>query len=261
LKATYDEILLKTHKVNSFSEEDLLIYGVNAIPEAFAGLVSLTQKKKLEKGMNLLVDIGGGTTDIAFFTITEDDLPDIHSVHSLFKGLNFIYENIASASHESDIVKIQQMINQSNNRFNDFEDSISIYKKDLHKVVRHIINSIKESFLKSTKNNGLHLSHLNEALTGRPIIYSGGGSSFDALVDAIGSFSDPLKISKETLSISTLKTDVVDDNLFSILSTSYGLSIPLEEEIILTDVSDLFNHIETDKNSRGTEYDHGLTDY
>jgi hypothetical protein len=102
---------------------------------------------------------------------------------------------------------------------------------------------------------------LNEALLGRPIIYSGGGSTFNSLVDGIGSFSDTLKISKESLSISTLKSDIQDDNLFSILSTSYGLSIPLENEINLTDVSNLFDHIDTDKNDQGSEYDHGLTDY
>jgi hypothetical protein len=106
---------------------------------------------------------------------------------------------------------------------------------------------------------------LNEALLGRPIIYSGGGSTFDSLVEeGIGSFSDAKRISKESLSISTLKSDIQDDNLFSILSTSYGLSIPLEEdenEIILTDVSTLFDHIDTDKNDQGSGYDHGLTDY
>ena len=44
-----------------------MTFGIDALPEAYAGLVSLTQKRKLEKGMNLLVDIGGGTTDIAIF--------------------------------------------------------------------------------------------------------------------------------------------------------------------------------------------------
>jgi hypothetical protein len=261
LSATFNELLKETVKINSYSEDDIFTYGVNAIPEAYAGLVSLTQKKKLEKGMNLLVDIGGGTTDIAFFTITEDNLPDIHSVHSLFKGLNYIYENVASTSNESDIVKIQQIINTSHNRFEDFENSISLYKNDLQKVVRDIIGSIKASFIVSAKNNGLNIGHLNEAMLGRPIIYSGGGSTFDSLINGIGSFSDTLRISKESLSISTLKSDIQDDNLFSILSTSYGLSIPLENEINLTDVSNLFDHIDTDINDQGTEYDHGLTDY
>ena len=96
----------------------------------------------------------------------------------------------------------------------------------------------------------------------RPVIYSGGGSTFKELIGKVESFSDTLKINKEMLSITTLKSEIQDDNVFAILSTAYGLSIPLENEIILTDISEVFSHIISLSNQcDSSTYDHGLTDY
>jgi hypothetical protein len=262
LAATFEELLDSTEKITHFSEDDIAKYGVDALPEAYAGLVSLTQKKKLEKGMNLLVDIGGGTTDIAFFTITEENLPDIHSVYSLYKGLNFIYENVSSISEMADLPKIQRLIDNAHEKFKDFEEATLVYKTELQGVTRKIINSIKDSFINSTPNHRLHIGKLNQAMRSRPVIYSGGGSTFKELIGKVESFSDTLKINKEMLSITTLKSEIQDDNMFAILSTAYGLSIPLENEIILTDISEVFSHIISLSNQQDSStYDHGLTDY
>jgi hypothetical protein len=262
LAATYEELSNHTEKLTHFSEDDLFTYGIDALPEAYAGLISLTQKKKLEKGMNLLVDIGGGTTDIAFFTITEEDLPDIHSVHSLYKGLNFIYENVASNSDITDIVTIQKLMNNSQNNFGQFEEATLTYKSELQLVARNIIGSIKDSFVKSSSKHRLHIGKLKQAMLNRPVLFSGGGSTFKELVGKVESFSDAMKIDKEMLSITTLKSEIHDENMFSILSTAYGLSIPLENEIVLTDINEVFNHIISDEDENSdSNYDHGLTDY
>ena len=262
LTATFEDLLKNTEKTTNFSQDDCDNYGINALPEAYAGLVSLTQKKKLEMGMNLLVDIGGGTTDIAFFTITEENLPDIHSVHSLYKGLNFIYENVALTSAITDIVAIQRNIDIEHNQFEQFEEATKVYKKALQDVVRTIIGSIRDSFNNSYSVHRLPIQKLNEAMLKRPVIFSGGGSTFKELVGKVESFSDAKRINQEMLSITNLLSKIQDDNMFSILSTAYGLSIPLENEIILTDIKDVFNHIKSaDDEKTSTEYDHGLTDY
>ena len=262
LAATFDELLNKTEKTTHFSEDDIFKYGIDALPEAYAGLVSLTQKKKLEKGMNLLVDIGGGTTDIALFTITDNDLPDIHSVYSFFKGLNFIYENIKSEANLFDVVSIQKQIDNNQYYFRNLNEAISIYKIELHREVRSIIGLIKDSFYKSFSKHGLHISKLNDALINRPVIFSGGGSTFRDLVKKVETFSDTYRINKEMLSISTLITAVKEDSTYSILATAYGLSIPIETDIVLTNIDDMFNHIESmDDNKSTSDYDHGLTDY
>ena len=261
LEATYEKLLNNTKKLSGFSEEDLLTFGIDALPEAYAGLVSLTQKRKLEKGMNLLVDIGGGTTDIAFFTITEENLPDIHTVHSLYKGLNFIYENVALTSAITDIVAIQRNIDIEHNQFEQFEEATKVYKKALQDVVRTIIGSIRDSFTNSFSKHKLDIGKLNQAMLNRPVLFSGGGSTFKELVGKVESFSDAMKINQEMLSITTLKSEIHDENMFSILSTAYGLSIPLENEIVLTDINEVFNHIISDEDENSdSNYVYGLTD-
>ena len=47
-----------------YSDEKKAEYGLLVFPEAYAGLKSLTNQKKIESGMSLMVDIGGGTTDV-----------------------------------------------------------------------------------------------------------------------------------------------------------------------------------------------------
>ena len=39
--------------------------------------------------MSLMIDIGGGTTDISFFTI-EDNKPQVYDFYSINKGLNYL---------------------------------------------------------------------------------------------------------------------------------------------------------------------------
>lgn len=261
LLSTYEELLSLTEKTNHYSFEDLNNYGIDALPEAYAGLVTLTKKEKLVPGMNLLVDIGGGTTDIAFFTITDEKLPDIHAVHSMYKGLNFIYENAASKSSDPDIVRIQQLVDSNHEKFEQLKYATNLYHSELQKEVRKIIGAIKDSFINRYKIHGLHISALNNALRKRPIIFAGGGSTFKHLIQTIDSFSDIKKINQEMLSIITLKSEIIDDNMFSILATAYGLSIPLENEIVLTDINDLFIHIiSNDDEKSNSGYDHGLTD-
>jgi hypothetical protein len=94
LNATYEELKANTVIHNSYTNDDVDLVGILIMPEAFAGLRAITQNKRIEHGMNLLIDIGGGTTDIAFFRITENNLPDIHTVVSLHKGINFVFENL-----------------------------------------------------------------------------------------------------------------------------------------------------------------------
>lgn len=261
LNAEYGELFIHTRKNLNITDDDLLKYGINVLPEAYAGLVSLTQKRRLPKGMNLLIDIGGGTTDIAFFTITDDDLPDIHSVQSIHKGLNFIYENFAYSLKDHNIVKLQLASSYYNQNPLKFKKSISLYRNELNNSVKLIIGQVKDSFLTSSIIHGLHISRLNQALNNRPVIFSGGGSTLKEILGNVENFSDIRKINRDLLSISTLKSILNDDKLFPILATAYGLSIPVENDIVLTDIGNIFNHIIPSENANNSwDYNHGITD-
>jgi hypothetical protein len=265
LNTDYLKLISLTEIVTEFKDEDKLNYGIEAIPEAYAGLISLTQKRKLLKGFNLLVDIGGGTTDVAFFSITEDFLPDIHCVESINKGLNFIFQKYALYSNTTpySLIDVQEQFKNgiTENKF--LLEAISEYKKDLISAISSILIKVFDSYLSKRKSHNLEPSKLLNSIKNRPIIYSGGGSTFEYLIGGIGMlFSDVKRIDKEMLSIGNLLSTVNNDNEFAILSTSYGLSIPLENQIIMKDVDNIFDHIVAIlANKDNSGYEHGLSDF
>jgi hypothetical protein len=138
-----------------------------------------------------------------------------------------------------------------------------LYHSELQKEVRKIIGAIKDSFINRYNIHGLHISTLNNALLNRPVIFSGGGSTFNNLIQKVDSFSDLMRINQEMLSITTLKSEIIDDNMFSILATAYGLSIPIENETSFIEIKNIFDHIVGggNKDSSSNGYDHGLSDY
>ncbi len=87
LLSTYQELTEKT-KILQPSKDKVTEYGILALPEAYANLVTVTAQKQIEKGISFVVDIGGGTTDISLFNIDENDDPHIYmAIHLLIKGL------------------------------------------------------------------------------------------------------------------------------------------------------------------------------
>ena len=75
-------------------------------------------------------------------------------------------------------------------------------------------------------------------------------------------FTDKKLINKNLLNIPSILNKDIDEKIFTILATSYGLSIPMENEIYLTPMEKVFNHLEayeTDVQHHG--FEHGLTDY
>lgn len=83
-----DQLLLKTEN-KRYSKELKEEYWINIFPEAYASLIALTSRGKLPTGMSLTADIGGGTTDISFFTI-ENGNPMIYKFWSIPRGLNYV---------------------------------------------------------------------------------------------------------------------------------------------------------------------------
>lgn len=72
-------------------------YGILVFPEAYACLKPLTSRGRIGSGMSLMVDIGGGTTDISFFTI-QNGAPAVYKFWSLNKGLNYLTDSPAASS-------------------------------------------------------------------------------------------------------------------------------------------------------------------
>lgn len=85
-------------------------YYFDDLPESFAGLIAVTQKKKLGKGFHILVDIGGGTTDMGLFYVNQNtNLPDVIRLLSFPKGLNFIFEKAQEKNGNLSLKELQEL--------------------------------------------------------------------------------------------------------------------------------------------------------
>lgn len=221
LSATVSELTSLTEFLD-YSKNLKEEYAILVFPEAYACLMPLISSSKIEAGMSLMVDIGGGTTDISFFTI-KSGRPQVYDFNSVNKGLNFLTdaENRLDEQLDSN-VKSSSEINKD--RKKDFISTIKC-------VCQTLIIRLRSEFSKQCR---LEEKNLMDALKCRPIIYTGGGSTFKRLRVGYGDFKDVIHISEKewrTEAISELNT-IKALGLCPILSTAYGLSISVANDNI-----------------------------
>lgn len=237
-------------------------YGFFVMPEAFAGLQSLTNRKRLTRGkMHILVDIGGGTTDIAFFTITEDLSPNVHTVHSFHKGLNYVFESFCKEHKGYSMVEAQKLFMRDRSQFS---KGLSAYRKELSVEIENLVDMVKREFQHQMISARISVDRLTDAMQGCPIVYCGGGSVYSQMRVKAKYFSDERLVDKNTLSIPNLKNRTLNDEHYTILATSYGLSVPQFEDPAMKDLTELFQRIA--ENAAGglhdthSRFEYGLTD-
>lgn len=220
-------------------ENDKYYYGINVFPEAYAGLLVMTSKGSLATGFNLLVDIGGGTTDISFFvTCDSSKKPLIYNYDSVPKGLNFILEAAMPASWDKMISRPEW--NDSNLDAEKKKEAIEIY-------LNHVYDSTKKLQLRVYKEwskSILPKNVINRGLEFRPVIYTGGGSTNGDLNFQIEPAFTVVKVLDNTqwngLYIDDLQT-IIKSGLCPILNVSLGLAITQDNDNIhMPTLEDLF---------------------
>ena len=258
----YPDLIEMTKYSEGNVVEEAEMYGFVVIPEAYAGLQSLTYSRRLSRGnMHLLVDIGGGTTDIVFFTIDESLMPSIHTVTSFHKGLNFVLENYLKDHPGMTMGEAQDLL-----RFHleKFQSAISAYTHELRKELNYLIDHVVREFNREVSGTELTASRLIEAMMGRPIVYCGGGSVFPKMRISHQYFSDKRLINRDTLNIPNLLNRGLDPVYYTILATAYGLSIPMFEETKTIDVRQLWkthaDMVRKASKHREAPKDYGLSD-
>ena len=237
LKSTIDELLARTDIV-PFSDSKKQEYGILIFPEAYAGLRMMTARRKIVHGMNLNVDIGGGTTDISFFTI-DNDKPHIYRYESIAKGINWILQeafgenailkNRAYLDVESASKEYRQKVSNAMSKYNQSVASVHA------NIVKMLWNEWIEKMGTSTK------SHLTAALQNRPIIYMGGGSTYSKLKKEVGCFTDVHIVNDEFWS--GIQIENVGD-LYPVLNTALGLSIgEVDDKIEIYSINQLWDGV------------------
>ena len=270
------ESLKDKTEIVSYSDEIKDEYGILVFPEAYACLKPLTSRGKIATGMSLMIDIGGGTTDVSFFTI-ENKLPQVYDFFSINKGLNYLTNALKEEQqHLSDLAKHQKVHSESifhkilsrlgggetNHTHNNIEakpdsnvhsvdeldpERIKQYVGELKKECNLLIQKLQFEFTHQTK---IPLYRLNDALQSRPLIYTGGGSTFKRLQVPYFGFKDKKLISHQewdTKSIVDVQ-EIIKLGLCPILSTSYGLAISVaSDNIERKPFTDIFDKIRSDE--------------
>ena len=219
-----------------YSEEKKHEFGLLVFPEAYAGLKSLTSQKKIESGMSLVVDIGGGTTDITFFTI-ENDSPKIYNYSSIPFGINYIIETAFPDLQD----KFEANLDLSKIKQTTLQNAVDQYYKNLTNACGNLVKKLERSFEKT----GFPFNRLKDALKNRIIIYAGGGSTYPFLRKQVLSFTDIKHINPKIWDGMTIDEIQSYIQLCPILSTSLGLSISeVNDNVELSTIDNIFKDIE-----------------
>lgn len=224
-----------------YSKETKEEYGLLVFPEAYACLKPLISQGKLATGMSLMIDIGGGTTDISFFTI-EDNKPQVYDFYSINKGLNFL-TGANENNQTGTVVNVQDASEINQGRRN-------VFIGEVNQVCDNLKNKLQHEFKKQTR---LQVHRLLDALKSRPLVYCGGGSTFKSLRVCYGGYQDRKQISHKEWNAKSIKDidEIIDEELCPILSTAYGLAISTENDnIVMKPFKDIFENI------RGLEEEH-----
>ena len=246
LSTTMKELVEMTVIV-PYSIETKNDYGLLVFPEAYACLMPLISQGKLESGMNLMIDIGGGTTDISFFTI-ENNKPQVYAFYSLNKGLNFLThaDEVRHSGIHSNLAKTAK-IDQKRKFF---------FMKD----IKHVCGIIRTELFKNLEETDVQSWKLKQSLKKRPLIYSGGGSTFNSLRNPYDAYVDIILISERQWNGSAIEEfdDITDKKLCPILATAYGLSVSAtNDDIVMKPLSEIFAKLRVQNNSSHKVFDSG----
>lgn len=266
LNATMHE-LCEVTKVAPYSKEEKEDYGILVFPEAYACLLPLTSAQKIAGGMSLMVDIGGGTTDISFFTIgnatkREDCYPHVFGFYSLNKGLNYLVDSENDRQNRPN-ANIRQEAEIRHERREE-------YCQEISSLCGKLLKRLVEEF---TRQTDYPAYKVKDALKSRPIIYTGGGSTFPRLRSPYLGFADIIHISGKEWRQDAMMgmREINSQALCPVLSTAYGLSISqTSDEIKCEPFQDVFKTIRTKQISSPDQHanagqandrpDYGLSD-
>lgn len=233
LKEKVDDLWEKT-EILKYSPDLKNEYIINVFPEAYASLIGLTSRGKLTEGMSLTADIGGGTTDVSFFTIQEGH-PVIYRYWSIPRGLNYIAELSGFDYSEGH-----------------FEEKASdevidkFYRKRLE-IIDTLVNDLTNQLRKETN---IPAKNLRDALKDRILVYNGGGSTYKFLTVPISYFSDVKLIDSSIWKEENMKDKTSVSNLCLLLTTAYGLSVcDDDKDVKLKKFTSLFTGLTSNEDS------------
>ena len=235
LKSSVHELLTLT-KIVPFSQKAKEDSAIFVFPEAIANLQPLAVRKAFGSGLNLVIDIGGGTTDISLFTAFSGNNVQIYDYFSLPNGINSVVDN-GPQSHT---------------------DAVSRNIQTLTTKLRQYASHLQ-----------IPQSQISKMLHRRNVIFTGGGSSRQELIRSYHDFTEIILF--KTRFFELMPSDNIEHDVHSIIhvmSTALGLAMMTEDdsEIPLMSYENLFSNAaeaysKTTTHNGGEHYSHGLSDW
>lgn len=250
IRMPYDE-LLKLIPRFEYSDELKYQYGIMILPEAYASLRSVTANGRIPRGMSIMLDIGGGTTDISFFVIEENGEPHVYHFESIPKGLNYFLEYgenyIADFSVKRELEDLPSSV---------FSKAYQEYKTLIDRIVKGLTNFLHDD----TISRGFSKHSFTDAIQNRPVIYTGGGCYDTRMRKSVLDFTDVIHLNKGILRIPNVVKEQLIDIPYSIMATSFGLSISItSDDIQVSKKEELFAKYRKDDNDRWDAHrEHGM---
>lgn len=236
LSCTLDELISIT-KIKEFSQEAKDANMIYVFPEAFANLNPLAKQKRFGTGVNAVVDIGGGTTDISIFIAPPGNEVRIFDYSSIPYGVNAIEKRGLEGHFDS----VNGKMKFFSRKIIYHAQSLGVKQVEAEKIVKH-----------------------------RPIVFTGGGSMRPELRKPYCGFTDVKHIGSALLKNYSIDDAIELASKIPLLSTSLGLALCSRDDskIPLISYKELFKFVEEayviDSNKMDeTEHaaDYGLADY
>ena len=236
LSCTLDELISIT-KIKEFSQEAKDANMIYVFPEAFANLNPLAKQKRFGAGVNAVVDIGGGTTDISIFIAPPGNEVRIFDYSSIPYGVNAIEKRGLEGHFDS----VNGKMKFFSRKIIYHAQSLGVKQVEAEKIVKH-----------------------------RPIVFTGGGSMRPELRKPYCGFTDVKHIGSALLKNYSIDDAIELASKIPLLSTSLGLALCSRDDskIPLISYKELFKFVEEafvidpgimDEPEHASDY--GLADY
>jgi hypothetical protein len=185
---------------------------INTLPELYAESLAFLQNRNIMTGVYALVDIGGGTVDMAIMFKEAPNKFSIVSKDIIPLGIEIIANNIVTSKNNVDLVRndLKERRIFSSLYYVSNEREIK-YKVTLNRAFATIVLDLKK---KDVQSNFEHVLYLNNRTL--PIIICGGGANYKWYEDGILETRAQLRpILKDGLK---LKIVAIEDMLTNITS-------------------------------------------
>lgn len=231
LRTTFDE-LKRITVVKEFSQTEKEDNQIFVFPEAFANLNPLAKQKRFGAGINAVVDIGGGTTDISIFVAPMGEEVQIFDYESIPYGVNAIEAN------GKDI------------HFHAVEGKVDRFSMKITKYAQHL---------------GVKQDEATRIISKRPIVFTGGGSMITELRRSYVGFTDIIHMGKAVTNNYSIDDALEVTNIIPMLSTALGLALCDDDrDIPIISYEELFKIVSEAYREKSDETEHaadyGLAD-